>query len=63
LVKFEIVVVYEMKQFHYRKIGQLQIVNKLKFRAMKKFLAVLAVVVSSVVFGQNQTGLDPGTSS
>ena len=35
----------------------------LKFRAMKKFLAVLAVVVSSVVFGQNQTGLDPGTSS
>ena len=30
---------------------------------MKKFLVVLAVVVSSVVFGQNQTGLDPGTQS
>jgi hypothetical protein len=30
---------------------------------MKKLLVVLAVVVSGVLFGQNQTGLDPGTQS
>jgi hypothetical protein len=30
---------------------------------MKKLAGVLAVVLSGVVFGQNQTGLDPGTQS